>query len=823
MKYRPVQFEHLLSAVLKPSRYINLEINSCHQLPAAHLVNFCLVYPDVYEVGFSHLGLKILYSIINRLEFATADRAYTPWPDFGDLLLNKKLPLFGLESRMACLDFDVVGFTLQTELTYTNILYTLELAQIPPLSRERNNTHPLILAGGPGAVNPLPLAEYCDAFLIGDGEEAIIEIAHALRETKHQGRQERLEALSEIAGIYIPVIHGVPPDRKIKARKFIAVDDKKYWHSPQLVPWTEPTHYRFVSEIMRGCSRGCRFCQAGYFYRPVREKEPHTILENLLQEVRGQGWNEAALSSLSSSDYSCIHWLLQELAAILPEMNTTLSLPSLRVDSLDHEITSLLNTLGQTGLTIAPEAGTQRLRDIINKNLTEQDILSGVQTALANGWKLIKLYFMIGLPLEQEADIAGIIVLIEKIMEVTGRRIRLNVTISPFVPKAHTPFQWCGMNSREELQQKAQRIRNAFLRYKFVKINYHNPESSQLECLLGRGDSRAGLLLHKAYQLGARYDGWLEYSNPEIWQQAMAETSFNLNDHLAPLPISAHLPWDNIDLGISGPFLAAEWQKAQDMAVTPDCRQGDCSGCGVCRPKVKPVMQKPLPISVLTADKEGEPGSGSVFYYRVFFGKSGLIRFVAHLDLIRMTQNFLRAAGLPLAYSKGFNRHPRLNFCPPLAVGVEGEMEYFDIGLQQPLVLEELSARLRSTMASPLTLQKVIALSGKNQLSMDYYPLEEYAIRAEGELDSRLRDGIRKFQQAASWKFARVRKGHEQVTDLKQVVVNIEWQKEELRIVKYRTGASLFDFLAATCDISREEAGYLSLVRKGFLKAHSSR
>ena len=535
MNFQKINFSHLLPSVLKPARYINQELNSYNKGVSDDTVNFCLAFPDVYEVGFSHLGLKILYTILNKESDSFADRVYCPWPDFGELLKKENIPLFGIESSIALQDFDVIGFTLQSELTFTNILYMLDLAKIPLNSKDRTEDDPIILGGGPCAANPIPLSQFFDAFLIGDGEEAILEIKDCLKQNINKSRKEKLAAWQKIEGMFVPSLH--KHGTKIKARKFMDFDNPAKMHTDQIVPWVQPTHYRYVSEIMRGCSRGCRFCFAGYFYRPVRERDAQKLADNLIQEVNRYGWHEAALTSLSSSDYSCIKPLLQEIYNRMEK--ASLSLPSLRVDSIDDELTVLMNAMQQTGLTMAPEAGSQRLRNIINKNLTEAEILSSVDIALKNGWQLIKFYFMIGLPFETDEDIQAIIDLIYKIIKLSGKRLQINVTISPFVPKPLTPFQWAEMEDKDELLRQSRWIKNAFTKHKFIKIKYHEVDSSLLECVIGRGDEIVGELIFKAYQKGAFYDGWHEYFNFAKWQQAADEIGLKWEDYTKAISLDS--------------------------------------------------------------------------------------------------------------------------------------------------------------------------------------------------------------------------------------------------------------------------------------------
>ncbi len=726
----------LLLTVPRPARYLGNEWGAVRKPWAETPVHWALAFPDLYDVGMSHLGSKILYQVINRMPHALCERVYAPAPELEALMRREGIPLFALESRRPLTDFDGIGFSLSYELTYTNLLNMLALAGIPVERSERDQSTqpngspwPLVFAGGPNAFNPEPFADFVDFVVVGDGEEVVSDLADAFVALKDGslGREELLRGLAQIRGVYVPQFYdceyegpgrpirrwipkdGAPfPVRKNAIRELLA----EYHPTDAPVPYLPVIHDRIPTEVRRGCDAGCRYCQAGFIYLPVRERKAQDVVDLTSATIRCTGYEEYSLFSLSSGDYTQSAAVVKPLTEANSPLGASMSLPSLRVDSFSLQMATAAQHLRKSTFTFAPEAGSQRLRDIINKNITEDEIRYAIRETYRAGWHTLKLYFMIGLPGETLEDVAEIVALVDKIKQdcaeirrqdagtegearQSGKRhppIRIHLTISTFVPKPHVPFQWRAQDRLEDVAAKQSHLFSE-MKKRGVKVSAHDRYTSELEAVLSRGDRRVGRLVKRAWELGAAHDAWSEHHRPALWRQAALETGIDFEFY-------AHsrwnydwiLPWDVIDSGVNKRHNRYDDEQSERRITLDHCSR-KCWGCGVCfkfdtghdlagsaLPKIDCSAPPPAPDWEISAH---HPPHDKVQRLRCRFLKDGDLRFISHLDLMRLFERALRRAALPVAFSQGFNPHPALEFAAPLALGVTSEAELVDIYLGQ--------------------------------------------------------------------------------------------------------------------------------------------
>jgi radical SAM family uncharacterized protein/radical SAM-linked protein len=705
-----------LSRVQRPTRYLGREINAVFKDPGDVAFRVALLFPDLYEVGMSHLGLGMLYDILNARPDYWCERAYAPAPDLEAELRRRGEPLGSLESGLPLKDFPLVGVSLQYELSYTNLLAMLDLGGISLLAAHRGPQEAVVVGGGPAAFNPEPVAPFFDALVIGDGEDAILEVAETVQAWRAAGgsRRELWQALEAIEGVYVPAFFEpawdqdghlrevLPRGRRRLVKKRLVRDLNRVSLSPRvLVPSCQIVHDRLSVEIVRGCSRGCRYCQAGIIYRPVRERHPEAVRAWVEAALAATGFEEVSLLALSPGDYAALPWLMARLMDHLAAQKVSLSLPSLRADTLAPELMNQIQRVRRTGLTIAPEAGSERLRRAINKNLSEERILAAAQEAFQAGWRLLKLYFMVGLPTETLEDRDSIGSLVQRLLHAApgGSRPQLNVSLSTFIPKPHTPFQWERQVGLEESRRLLGEVKDR-LRQRQVRVKWNSAAQSWLEGVFSRGDRRLAAVLLAAYRQGCRLDAWSEHLRLAPWLEAFREAGVDPEVYLRERSLEETLPWQHLASGVSPSFLVAERARAFEGISTADCRFQGCQDCGACQDPVHDPLHFEAPPMPGPAPRSGQAPQAAPppFIYRLEYAKVEDARWLSHLELISAVYRALRRAALPVAFSAGFHPLPRVAFHGALPVGVESLCESLDVSLTRPVPPPELISRLNAAL-----------------------------------------------------------------------------------------------------------------------------
>ncbi len=779
-------YADFLDRVEKPARYTGGEVGSTVKDWSGVEATVCLAFPDVYDIGMSHLGFKILYKLLNDDPRTLAERCYAPWKDVEAELRARNIPLVSLESKRKLRDFDVVGFSLQFELTYSNLLLMLDLGGVPLRSADRGEDDPLVIAGGPTATHPEPVSAFVDAVVIGDGEEKATQVALTWVRLRKAGvpRRERLMALAKLGAVYVPSLYrtetdpdtgfaiveaAVEPGLPLPVDRALVDLDKYPFPAVSPTGGPEAIFDRVSIEIARGCTEGCRFCQAGMIYRPVRERDPEQIVNTVLEAVKASGNDEVSLTALSTADVSCISPLIKKVADKLAKERVSMSVSSLRAYGLEPDLLDELKRVRASGLTFAPEAGTQRMRDVVNKNVTEEQLLETAERIFSRGWERMKLYSMIGLPTEEDEDVVGIVEMGARTAAV-GRKIgkknvEVTVSVSTHVPKPHTPFQWAAMDTLSQVSRKQDLLRQTVKPHRNVKLKTHGAEASVLEGIFARGDRTLCDVLERAYRNGARFDSWDDRLRLDVWEEAFAHVGLDRSRFLGTIPVTARLPWDHIDVGLEEGFLAREYRKALQSRLSPPCgkvagafvhhtnvedaladqRRLVCYDCGVAcdmtqmrnervdflerlgAQKRLPILKEtPKPAPVVEARvEEGEAedealveapapakvkvqpmrGRGGV-RYRIGFEKTGVMALLGHLDVVRELPRVFRRVGEKMVYTKGFHPKPDMVFGPALSLGVASLDEYTDVRLERSLEPAEVASLVeRMNAASPAGLR----------------------------------------------------------------------------------------------------------------------
>jgi radical SAM family uncharacterized protein/radical SAM-linked protein len=773
----------LLPLFSRPSHYLGTEINSVHKDPSTVRAHVALAFPDLYEVAMSYLGQKILYGIVNSQEDFYAERTFAPTEDVAAVLRSHREPLATLESDTPLSALDAVHFSLTHELCYTNVLYMLDLGNIALRTAERTTGDPFVIAGGGCTFNAEPAAPFLDAMVLGDGEDVVLEILELLAQGKELGwsRMETLSRLEALPGVYIPAsfesndLGGMRPvdDRQERPEKRIVRDMNEVdFPADQIVPFGKPVHDRFSMEIARGCTRGCRFCQAGMIYRPVRERRVDLLSEIIDRGLTETGSEEVSFLSLSTGDFSALEALFISTYARCRQEQISISLPSLRVGSVSEDLMRLMSRIQRTGLTLAPEAGTQRLRDVINKGITEEELLTHVSRAFSLGWQQVKLYFMIGLPTETREDLDGILDLCLKTARCAGPkapRLQITAAVSPFVPKPHTPFQWERQISTAEVEERIAYLRGIFKPHRRLKLKWHHSHMTFLEGVFSRGDRKLAEAIESAYAKGATFTSWTDQLRLATWVEAFTETGIDPEAYLDARDPEQPLPWEHLNSGVSAEFLHTELCRAAEGRITPDCRYAGCRSCGVCNMDgrasrlgrqhasgtIRPVLNKTVRDQeestwVAPTDATEEDLQHRAQRFRLWYSKTGPAVYLSQLELQRIFERAFRRAELPLAFSGGFRPAPILSFARALPVGVGSVCEWMDFFVRTRMETSDLPARLNAELPLGLRAVRVEELPCRRRAPISVRELFCLSFRKK-EDEARFLERISAFLDAGEW------------------------------------------------------------------------
>jgi radical SAM-linked protein len=779
------QLKEFLPLVSKPVRYLGQEIHSIKKDPAEVKLRFCLAFPDVYEVGMSHLGIQILYYILNARKGVAGERAFAPWVDMEKVLREKRIPLSSLESSLPLNQFDIIGFSLQYELCLTNVLNMLDLSNIPLFSKDRDDRFPIILAGGPLTFNPAPVADFFDAMVIGDGEEVVSEICDLALEWKEAKarKEEFLKSLSRLRGVYVPSLH-VEGQRIHK--RIVSDLNQTFFPTCPIVPYMRVVHDRLNIEIARGCKRGCRFCEAGFIHRPYRERSPKTIHEVLKTSLKQTGYEELSLLSLSAGDYSSIGPLVSDLMDRFESEKVAVSFPSLRIESVVGQLAEEVRRVRRTGFTIAPEAGTERLRRVINKELDERVFFQGLSDLFSKGWKNIKLYFMMGLPTETDEDLRGIFELTKHIGSF-GEKQRvhphISVSISTFVPKPHTPFQWEPQIPLEEMKEKLHSVREGVRRNR-LQLKWQDPHLSFLEGIFSMGDRDLSQVLVEAFRLGCRFDGWSDQFHFPLWKEAFEKMGRKMDWHTRKRGFEDVLPWSFIETGMDAQFLWEEYQRGLEEKVSRPCVKENCRRCGICDGKTIAVREgDPEEVKTLeSVARRDIRKKGMKKKIRLKFRKAGALRFLSHLELAHLFYRASKRADLPLCFSEGFHPMPRIIFATALPVGMESLTEVLDMECEGRITPAEVMERLNQTLPPGIAITEAeqvplfFHLSSLSHPSAYWIPLE--SLLSKEEVSLRIKKALDKREFFVNQE----RDGKKRSVDIRPLIEKMEIKEKEERL-----------------------------------------